>query len=172
MEFWISCCSEEALDVYLPEQLTEHSGGELRVLPTAEAKQLHCLFRVAAVLNDLLHVARPHKQDLCHQLLHRHHWSRQVGVPIWVRKRGITCRKYKQKLRWTILQMQADISKVPHSSSLRALSSKLCLHSTEAQSGCLSVTRSWARMKILTGLSLTLFTQSLVHFNWAHTTCA
>lgn len=31
------------LDIYLPEQLAEHSGGELRVLPAAEAKQLHCL---------------------------------------------------------------------------------------------------------------------------------
>ena len=78
--------------IYLPEQLAEHGGGELRVLPAAEAKQLYGLFRVAAVLDDLLHVAGPHKQNLCHQLLHRHHWSCQVGVAIGVRERRVTCR--------------------------------------------------------------------------------
>lgn len=81
------------LDSYLPEQLTEHGGGELRVLPAAEAKQLHRLLRVAAILDDLLHIAGPHKQDLCHQLLHRHHWRREVGVPEWVRERRISWRK-------------------------------------------------------------------------------
>lgn len=80
MSYW-----SDTLHNYLPEQLTEHSGGELWVLPAAEAKQLYCLLRVAAVLDDLLHIAGPHKQDLCHQLLHRHHWGCQVGVTIRVR---------------------------------------------------------------------------------------
>lgn len=80
-------------DIYLPEQLTKHSGGELRVLPAAEAEQLHGLLRVTAVLDDLLHVARPHKQDLCHKLLHRHHRGRQVGVAVRVRERRVTWRE-------------------------------------------------------------------------------
>lgn len=86
------CGSKEEFDFYLPEQLTEHSGRELRVLPATEAKQLYGLLRVAAVFDDLLHVAGSHKQDLCHQLLHRHHWGCQVGVTIWVRERGVTWR--------------------------------------------------------------------------------
>lgn len=75
--------------LYLPEQLAENGGGELRVLPAAEAQQLHRLLRVAAVLDDLLHVAGPHKEDLGHQLLHRHHWRRQVGVAVRVRQRRV-----------------------------------------------------------------------------------
>jgi len=78
--------------IYLPEQLTEHGGGELGVLPAAEAEQLHRLLRVAAVLDDLLHVAGPHEQDLRHQLLHRHHRRRQVGVTVRVGEGGVTWR--------------------------------------------------------------------------------
>lgn len=56
----------EESGVYLPKEFTEHSRGELRVLPAAESKELHGLLRVATVFDDLLYVARPHKQDLCH----------------------------------------------------------------------------------------------------------
>lgn len=75
--------------LYLPEQLAQNGGGELRVLPAAEAQQLHRLLRVAAVLDDLLHVAGPHEEDLGHQLLHRHHRRRQVGVAVRVRQRRV-----------------------------------------------------------------------------------
>lgn len=75
--------------LYLPEQLAQNGGGELRVLPAAEAQQLDRLLRVAAVLDDLLHVAGPHEEDLGHQLLHRHHRRRQVGVAIRVRQRRV-----------------------------------------------------------------------------------
>lgn len=78
------------VDSYLPEQLAEHGGGELGVLPAAEAEQLHRLLRVAAVLDDLLHIAGPHKQDLCHQLLHGHHRCREVGVAVRVRERRVS----------------------------------------------------------------------------------
>lgn len=84
--FQIQC---RQFSLYLPEQLAQHGGGELRVLPAAEAQQLHRLLRVAAVLDDLLHVAGSHEEDLGNQLLHRHHRRSQVGVAVRVRQRRV-----------------------------------------------------------------------------------
>lgn len=52
------------LTPYLPEQLRQHGRGELGVFPAAEAQQLDRLLRVAAVLDDLLHIAGPNEEDL------------------------------------------------------------------------------------------------------------
>lgn len=120
------CWTEDTLDNYLPKQLTQHSGGELRVLPAAEAQQLYCLLRVAAILDDFLHIAGPYKQDLSHQLLHRHHWGCQVGVTIWVRERRVT---WTGKRRLKFQDFNCNFSRqCLYSSSLKALSPKLCLH--------------------------------------------
>lgn len=78
-------------DTDLPEKFTENGGGELRILPAAEAQQFHRLLRITAVLDDLLHVAGAHKQDLGHQLLQRHDGSGEAGVTARVRQGSVTC---------------------------------------------------------------------------------
>lgn len=82
------CCWFYGL--YLPQQFTEHSGGELWVFPAAEAQQFDGLLRVTAILNDLLHVTGTHKKYLSHHLMQRHDGLSQAGIPIRISKRRVT----------------------------------------------------------------------------------
>lgn len=58
---------------YLPKKFTEDCGRELRILPTAETKQLDGLFRVATIFNNFLHITSSHKQNVCYVLLKCHY---------------------------------------------------------------------------------------------------
>ncbi len=78
----INRSSKDSRVTNLPEQLAEDRGRELWVLPAAEAQQLHRLLRIAAVLDDLLHVAGARKQDFGHRLLQGHDGSREAGVAV------------------------------------------------------------------------------------------